>query len=271
MTVAFLSRLRAAAVAVLASVSCLAATPAVAQQIVYSNNFETNADGFTFSTLFVLPTDNAGFGSPNNSQWLGRFTGGGADILNLSGLQIGQTYSLSFDLFIGASWDGNASPQPAGPDRWRLSVVSGGTPTLLVDTTFLNLVPGDNAALSVYNQSYSDTNILGGVSSASNAPFTGADVARTDAQTGLGDPAIYARYAIYYFGHGPGNPDVLFTATSTDVALLFEGIGLQSQDDEFWAIDNVTISSVAPEPTSLALLALGTIAGAVMVQRRRKG
>ena len=223
--------------------------------VVYSNNFETNTAGFSAGAQVAQPTDGSPFSSPTmTSTFLGEFGGNSSTVLSLPGLTSGQTYTLEFDLFIGRSWDGNAindvSPSVVGPDQWRLTGtgITGGT---LVDTTFNNLNPSDGR-LDNYTQNYSDSNPIG---PGTNVSFTGADIMYNNASLHW-----YTRYAIYYFSHGSGNPVLSFTSTGTSVSLTFAGIGLQDSPDEFWALDNVVVSSQVanvPEPDSMLLSSVG--------------
>jgi hypothetical protein len=104
--------------------------------IVYQNDFETPATAFSglaaSGTLAVLstaslPTDSGGLASANHSTWLGRLGLGVAKsnttseivMLSLTGLVPSTQYSVSFDLFIGGSWDGSAFS--FGPDEWSLT------------------------------------------------------------------------------------------------------------------------------------------------------
>jgi hypothetical protein len=231
----------------------------VKAQVVFSNDFQSNTTGFTASGSLTtlgrttLPTDNGGLASANQSMWLGLLGSGVAKsgasdeivTLSLAGLATGQVYSIAFDLLVGASWDGSASG--FGPDSWRL-VVDG---TALVNTTFSNGQQGVN--VGAYSpQRYSDA-----TSTSTTGPdfnrFTGAD-----AFFSLNQNGNYASdYAIYYFGHGSGNPNLTFTATGTTAALSFARYGQTTDSaDEYWALDNVKIS-IVPEPSSLWLLILG--------------
>lgn len=234
--------LRPAAVR-LAALTALAAlaSPAPAA-IVYSNDFEANTAGFDTASTTTLQTtaDPAG----PTSTYLGRFSNDSA-VLSLTGLTVGAQYTVAFDLFIGASWDGNNVG--VGPDEWLLTV-GGATPETLVNTTFQNL----NASEQAQGQNYSDTNPIG---AGSFAAQTGADVAYFSA------PSFFDRYAIYYFSHGAGNPVLTFTATGANVTLTFAGNNLQDVGDEFWALDNVVVTGPAanavPAPGGLGLLAVG--------------
>lgn len=74
-------------------------------QTIFTNDFENDSAGFSSSSRVSLPVDAAGFNSLNASQYLGTFMEESVT-LNLTGLTAGATYLVSFDLFIGASWDG---------------------------------------------------------------------------------------------------------------------------------------------------------------------
>jgi len=245
--------------------------------IVYSNNFESNATGFSNAgvlpalTRTSLPTDGLGLGSPNQSMWLGRLGQGVAksassqEIVNLSvsGLTAGVTYTVAFDLLIGRSWDGAASG-PWGGDAWYFAVNS----TRLVDTMFSNGNQGsDYGAFSP--QRYTDTNYA--TPTGPNVPaFTGAEYFRKQTISSPYD----GYYGIYYFSHGAGNPNLTFVATGTTAALQWARYSTASNSgdssDEYWALDNVVVSSpvsAVPEPSSLVLAAIG-LTGVITGRRR---
>ena len=290
---------------------------------VYSNDFEVNAAGFTSSstTSFAsLPTDALGFSSPNQSRYLGRYANDSL-ALTLTGLVPGTTYSVAFDLFIGASWDGNSTS--AGPDTWSLTTGFPAAGTL-ISTTFSNLFSSDipmsplcvtlltqkaqfNAQISAVEQAVSQTLTgaalaaalaqLQAVRAQGNAQldaalalagcpmpnnfftqsysdltpvgpgafpaFTGADVAQP---TG----GILDRYAIYSFGHGAGNPPLSFTALGNSEILTFSGQNLEGVTNEFWAIDNLVVSTEAPAttvPESSEGLAWFALTGVLLLSR----
>jgi hypothetical protein len=230
------------------AVACSICSPALAM-VVFTNDFEADTQGFSSAARSSLPSDDLGYAGPNPTMMLGRFAND--DItLTLSGLAAGVPHDVAFDLFIGASWDGNSTA--FGPDSVR---VTAGIETL-IDATFINLVEGD-AGLTTYTQSYSDATPVG---AAAFAPFAGADV-RFD---NTDEPSIFGRYAIYFFGRGVGNPVLGFTPLADSIEIRFQGLGLQDVSDEFWAIDNVVVT-VVPEPASLALIA----AAMAVVARRR--
>jgi hypothetical protein len=182
--------------------------------------------------------------------FLGPFLNGGVG-LSLSGLTAGTTYSVVFDLFIGGPWSGNDFSY--GNDDWTLSAATDVSQTLVL-TNFSNW----NGTW----QRYSDAG------PGNFAAFTGADVVRN-----TGDP--HTSYAIYYFGHGSGNPTPSFTATGATATLEFYG---RAANGAFWAVDNVVVAapdetiSAVPEPGSLTLMGLGAfgLVGSAVRRRRRQ-
>ena len=99
-------------------------------QSVYANDFE-GAVGPEWSNTSVDTT-------PSGRKFLGQF-GNDTVRLALSGLPAHASLTISFDLYIIRTWDGNG---PVGPDGCKLSVANG---PILLDTTFSN-VPGKNQA-----------------------------------------------------------------------------------------------------------------------------
>jgi PEP-CTERM motif len=216
-------------------------TPADAE-VIFSNDFESDTTGFVVGgslpglSRVVLPTDSGGPNSSNKSMWLGKLGDGigkgGADeiiTLPLTGLQPGTSYTVSFDLLIGASWDGAAGGY--GPDSWRFAVDG----TRLVDTIFSNVQQGVDAG-AYSPQRYTDTQYTN-----PNGPdvprFSGADASYYEV------PGYANDYAIYYFGHGAGNPVLSFQSASTSATLEFARYGNTGDSaDEYWALDNVVIT-----------------------------
>lgn len=216
---------------------------------VYSNDFESGIGAFTNAgaqpalTLYSLPTDGGGVNGPNQSMWLGRMGYGIAkgpankEIVNLTitGLVAGSTYTVSFDLLVGASWDGAASGY--GTDNWYFAVDG----TRLIDTSFSNGDQGrDYGAYSP--QRYTDSNYLTPAGPDVLA-FTGAEFSRREG------PGYSGYYGIYYFSHGAGNPVLTFTAASSTAILewaRYSGANnFGDSGDEYWALDNVVVDGAA--------------------------
>jgi hypothetical protein len=216
-------------------------------QVVYSSDFEDSTGGFVASgtlsgvSTVSLPIDGGGLTSANHSTWLGKVgagvtkTGAADEIvtLTLSGLSRSTTYSVSFDLLIGASWDGNASGY--GPDTWRFAVNG----TRLVDTIFSDY-NGHNLGAGG-DQTYSDTTFTN-PNGPAQAHFAGSEFNVSDTSGYAGD------YAIYYFGHGSGNPVLLFSPNADGIATLefarYGNTTFQDSADEYWALDNVSVSAI---------------------------
>jgi hypothetical protein len=244
----------------IAVVLLVLALPSMATaQVVFSNDFESNTNGFTPGgslpalTRTSLPTDSGGISSANQSMWLGRLGSGipksGAIdeivTLNVSGLNPGRLYSVAFDLFIGASWDGSAGG--FGPDSWRFAVDG----TRLVNTTFTNGNAGQE--YGAYSpQRYSDTTYTS-LTGPDYGKFTGADASFT-----TGSCCNYGlHYGIYKFSRGAGNPQLTFRPVGTDVVLEFARFGATTDSgDEYWALDNVQVARLVPEPNSLVLIGI---------------
>lgn len=216
---------------------------------VYSNDFESGIGAFTNAgaqpaiTLYSLPTDGGGVNGPNQSMWLGRMGYGIAkgpankEIVNLTitGLVAGSAYTVSFDLLLGASWDGAASGY--GTDNWYFAVDG----TRLIDTSFSNGDQGrDYGAYSP--QRYTDSNYLTPLGPDVLA-FTGAEYSRREG------PGYSGYYGIYYFSHGAGNPVLTFTAASSSATLewtRYSGANnFGDSGDEYWALDNVVVDGTA--------------------------
>jgi hypothetical protein len=90
---------------------------------VYNNDFETNN---------LSGISNGVISQFNNSAVLGQYNNGNF-ILTLNNLPKHDLITVSFDLYIHDSWDGN-KPAPDGPDLWRMTV--DGNP--YINTTFSN-------------------------------------------------------------------------------------------------------------------------------------
>jgi len=227
--------------------SLTAATVTVAAPV-YSNDFETGLNGMTIGGVLVtatrasLPVDGGGLSSPNQSMWMGRLGNGIAKApsskeivsLSLTGLQPGATYTVAFDLLVGASWDGAA--QGYGNDLWYFAANG----TRLIDTSFSNGDQGrDYGAYSP--QRYTDSSFTTPIS-ADVPAFSGAEFSRREG------PGYSGYYGIYYFGRGAGNPAPSFVATGATATLEWTRYsGTQNfgdSSDEYWALDNVVVDGV---------------------------
>ena len=218
-------------------------------QTVFSNNFETNASGFVpggslapFAlTRTNFPTDGGGLTSPNQSIWLGPLgygiskdpTNNEIVDLMLNNLIPGQTYTVAFDLLIGGSWDGAADYY--GPDGWYFAVNG----TRLVDTYFSN---GDqNIDYGAYSPQRDSDSTYANPNGPDHPAFTGAEFYKKQG------PSYSGYYGIYYFSHGTGNPVLTFTAANSTVTLEWARYittnNFDSYGDEYWALDNVLVTT----------------------------
>jgi hypothetical protein len=140
--------------------------------------------------------------------------------LTLRNLKPHMFATVSFDLYVLKSWDGN-NPN-YGPDRWSLSVQGG--PTLL-DTTFSN-----NPKTRAYDLSLQNYPI------AKSPQQTGALAVNTLGYTFYGD-SIYRLTFTF--------PHTIDTLALNFSSSMFEGKGT---DDESWGLDNVRVSTNADAP-----------------------
>lgn len=135
--------------------------------------------------------------------------------LSLHNLKPHSTVTVTFDLYILKSWDGNNLNY--GPDRWSLSVRGG--PTLL-DTTFSNNHKTGAYDLSLQNYPEANSN-----------PQSGAAAVNTLGYKFYGD-SIY--HLSFTFSHKGETLALNFSSS------LFEGKGTE---DESWGLDNVRVST----------------------------
>jgi len=134
--------------------------------------------------------------------------------LTLRNLKPHTSVTLSFDLLILKSWDGN-NPN-YGPDRWRLSVAGGKT---LLDATFSNNFKTGDYDLSLQNYPTPESR-----------PRTEATAIESLGYKFFGDSSYRMTFT---FSHDRDVLDLHFSSS------LFEGKGTE---DESWGLDNVRVS-----------------------------
>ena len=209
------------------------------ESIVYAEDFEApvgssfpewTTRGYTYSGNGMQgngaqPVTNVA--APNGERFLGEF--GGPQIVSgrpfvrvtdgivlmLDHLPPHASVTLTFDLLILKSWDGN-SPQ-YGPDRFQLRVAGG--PTLL-DTSF------SNNKKTATEGSFQDYPTPG------SPPQTGAAAVDRLGYRFFGDSIYRLRFTF------PHDAETLALEFSSD---MYEGKGTE---DESWGLDNVRISVV---------------------------
>lgn len=175
--------------------------------------------------------------------------GPGTDTLTLTGLSGHSQVTVSFDLYVIQSWDGNG-PAGGGPDNFSLD--ADGSNLLL--TNFANYADEGNT------QSYS---------------------AATPNGLGFSNPARSGEFDEGHLGFGNGNFGdatyrftFTFSHTASSLNLDFTSLQNQFPGDEGWGLDNVKVETddlaPVPEPTSIALLGMGGIGLAFGAIRRRQ-
>ena len=174
--------------------------------------------------------------------------------LNLANLPQHTSVTVSFDLFVIRTWDGNIVEDPGfpgeviGPDVWDMSVVGG---TALIHTTF------NNHDFNNWPQAYP-----GSYPSGDYLARTGAVENNTLGYTWGGYGVIDSVYhPVITFDHFAGNLELAFSSSLVD---WNPPIGI---DNESWGLDNIVVS-VVPEPGSLIALACGVL-GLAGIRRRR--
>jgi hypothetical protein len=189
-------------------------TPApTPRPFLYQENFEgAGGPGTEWSSQTISVTPVGG------RRFLGEFANGEGVRLSFDTLPPAhQSVTVSFDLYIIRSWDGDGS-QGAGPDIWSLSV---GAVTLL-RTTFSNF-NGTNG--SFIPQHYPDS----ASGSVVHPGRTGAVENNTLGYTN-GEPQDSVYRLSFTFPH-----------TGNLLSLQFSGQDLQGVADESWGIDNVEV------------------------------
>jgi hypothetical protein len=222
----------------------LLAVPAFAGTLVYANDFESGfGNEWSINTQEPCPLQVST--TPGGRLFLGEFVNQTLD-LSLGALPNHNSVTISFDLFILKSWDGNDSG--SGPDVWLFSVEGG---PVLFQTTFSNIIYWNGETWANYHQSYPNQ-------------YPNGDY---DAQTGAveqdtlgyntipwgGYPRDYWRDSVYHL-------EYTIAHAQNDIRFDFSAnmAGGNASGDETWGIDNVCVeTTVVPEPSGL--LALGTM------------
>ncbi len=190
--------------------------------LIYSNNFEgTVGPEWSYRITDVTPV--------GHRRFLGQFNNNIVS-LTLNDLPTHKKITVSFELFIIDSWDGNNHTW--GPDIWNLQVEGG--PTLLY-TTF------SNTGSLGHNQAYPGT-------------YPGSDY---PAQTGA---AEVNTLGYTFYGDSVYDLSFTFPHDASSLTLDFSAQGLQSISDESWGLDNVKVSTnTVPEPSTIMLICTGLI------------
>lgn len=91
----------------------------------------------------------------------------------------------------------------------------------------------------------------------SYVPPAGVELAR-HVDLGFSGPGGYYTDSAYNLGADPQFSGIAHTASTAVFTFTIEGVGIQSLDDESWAMDNLQVSvSAVPEPESYAMMLAG--------------
>lgn len=227
---------------VLALAAAGLALPALAANVtVYSNDFSAGA-GSAWSNATTSAT-------PTGQAFLGEFSND-STTLTLNNLGAHSAVTISFDLYILKSWDGDSFTSYS-PDVWGITL-NGATSINTFTTTF--------------------SNGYGATQSYPSAYFAGQAAARTG--SAANDTLGYAGLQGGNTNWGDSIYHMSFTTThnaSTFTAKLF-GSNLQGVGDESWGVDNVKVTvSAVPEPETYTMLLAGLgLMGAVARRRKQK-
>jgi len=212
---------------------------------VYNNDFETTVGAeWSKTTISTTPVGSRNF--------LGEF-GSETVTLTLNNLPVHTDVSISFDLFILKTWDGQGPEgDPSGPDIWSIAANNTG---FSFTTTFSNHYPGTSTfypdgKMQKYPNQWPTGN---------DSPwFSGASETNT-----LG-----------YWPRGTTKPmdavyPLSFDFKHTDDSLVVQFSGNLTNEiwNESWGLDNVVVE-VVPAPSAIILSSIGV--GFVSWLRRRR-
>ena len=205
---------------------------------VYFNDFEGAVSGWSNPAKSLTPSGSRGF--------LGEF-GNETVSLPLANLPGHDTITISFDLYVIRSWDGNIMTPGVGPDIWSTGMLHDGMDEhTFLATTFSNQ-PSSHTRSQSFPLAYGD---------GSSPMYAGAMEVNS-----LGYQHLeYSLSSVYHM-------EFTMEHMGSNAEFWFRATGLQHLADESWGLDNVRVSvSGVPAPGALALLGIG---GLVMGRRRR--
>ncbi|MBN1535821.1 MAG: DUF11 domain-containing protein [Anaerolineales bacterium] len=180
--------------------------------VAYSNNFEIGIGDHWCSNVFTSTTP---IGS---RRFLGEFNTQENVCLSIPNLTEHTLVTLSFDLFIIRSWDGDFSDGVVGADRWQILAGNGVTsPLSLLNTTFSNFPD--------FTQSYP-----GNYPADQYTSLSGADEINSLGYL-WGSTIMDSVY----------NMEFTFDHVGQTLALNFASLGLQDISDESWGLDNIQV------------------------------
>ncbi|MCC8423968.1 hypothetical protein [Mucilaginibacter sp. UR6-11] len=187
------------------------------EAVVYSNDFEKNdLQGITNGVIEKF----------NSTNVLGRYNNGNFSLV-LNNLPKHDLVTISFDLYIHDSWDGNKK-EPDGPDIWQM-VVDG---NVFINTTFSNdaFIAGNFTSPQSYPFNYPNNY---------NNPKTGAY--RTDLPSACDTvgPKITSQYKISKTLNHKSS-----TLQLQCLDKLIQRNAANPKCDESWSVDNITVTTI---------------------------
>lgn len=234
----------------LVAAAALAAAAAAQAQLVYASDFDAAipAPLNPGSALLAGVQGYAGLGQPGN-QFGGQFLRSATAnkvTLTLAGLPAHDALSVQFLFAAIDSLDGTGS-FPSG-DYFRIDIDG-------VTTFRESFANADDSQVQSY------------------APPPGVELARK-VDLGFTGPGGYYRDSAYDLGADPRFQHFAHSGSNVTIEFWMEGEGLQSLDDESWAMDNLRVTAFnaiapVPEPSTWALM-LGGLAGVAALARRRR-
>ena len=202
---------------------------------VYSNNFSVSA-GPEWSDTSTATANGEDFLADDHHG-----SGAGTKTLTLSSLPAHNSVTVSFDLYIIESWDGNGQ-QGGGVDNWQLE--ADGNNVLF--TNFANFTGANTQAYPNQVSPYGPGGAF--------APRTGA-FANGHLGYGTGD-----------FGDATYRFSFTFPHSASNIVLDFTSLQNQTPGDEGWGLDNVVMcTNSAAIQTSNSIPTLNWLGIAILV------
>jgi len=187
------------------------------QTIVFTDDFEDGAR----PEWSIWQTDITPAGARS---FLGQFSNQSVE-LKLNNVPAHSWVTLSFDLFIIRSWDGNSQGYPEwGPDMWQVRVKDG---PILLETTFSNA--DGRMGTIILNQSYPSQYPTG-----NHPPRNGAKENNTLGYNFLYAPGMLPTDSVYSITSR-------FEHQGDSIKFIFSAPTLQDINDESWGLDNVKV------------------------------
>jgi hypothetical protein len=234
----------------LVAAAVLASAGAAHAQLVFSSDFETTPPAaLNVGTATLTGVQGyAGLGQAGN-QFGGQFLRSATAnkvTLTLNGLPAHDALSVQFLFAAIDSLDGTGT-FPAG-DYFRI----------------------DSDGVTAFRESFA--NALDSQVQSYVAP-AGVELARK-VDLGFGGPGGFYRDSAYDLGADPRFQHFAHTGSSLTLEFWMEGVGLQTLDDESWAMDNLRVTAFSttppvPEPSSYALMLCGLGSMAWWLRRRK--